>query len=140
MQGKHRLECLKRNLEDVNNELSGLEGTVACMKRYRAELVEDQLKVQTAFREHEAHMQAGPWCAVLLPLRCGTSHAMPAACFHLEGFAGCDIPDSPQEQVAHLPPKDLRAIRLVPAWTVLYVALPHRLPANSRLEPVTAYC
>ena len=64
MQGKHRSDRLALDLEDVNNKLSELGSipfsTVAAERHYRAELVEEQLEVRTALREHKAHMQAGP--------------------------------------------------------------------------------
>ena len=66
MQGEPRFDRLKRDLEDVKNQPRGLEGTfrtAAEMERHRAQLadaaIEEQLEVQTAFREHGAHLQVG---------------------------------------------------------------------------------
>ena len=67
-QGEPEFERLKRELEDVKNAPRGLEGTfrtAAEMERHRAQLadaaIEEQLEVQTTFREHGARLQ------VLLP-------------------------------------------------------------------------
>ena len=55
---------MKRELEEVKNQPRGLEGTfrtAAEMERHRAQLadaaIEEQLEVQTAFREHGARLQ-----------------------------------------------------------------------------------
>ena len=78
MQGEHRFDRLKRDVEDVKNQPRGPENpvpTAAEGKRHRAQLADDaskeQLKVQTAFRKQGEHMQVGPWCAVLLAPCCG---------------------------------------------------------------------
>jgi hypothetical protein len=64
MQGEPEFERLKRELEEVKNAPRGLEGTfrtAAEMERHRAQLadaaIEEQLEVQTAFREHGARLQ-----------------------------------------------------------------------------------
>ncbi len=64
-QGEPEFERLKRELEEVKNAPRGLEGTfrtAAEMERHRAQLadaaIEEQLEVQTAFREHGARLQA----------------------------------------------------------------------------------
>ncbi|KAK9841198.1 hypothetical protein WJX74_001758 [Apatococcus lobatus] len=63
-QGEPEFDRLKRELEDVKNQPRGLEGTfrtAAEMERQRAQLadaaIEEQLEVQTAFREHGARLQ-----------------------------------------------------------------------------------
>lgn len=63
-QGEPEFERLKRELEDVKNAPRGLEGTfrtAAEMERHRAQLadaaIEEQLEVQTQFREHGARLQ-----------------------------------------------------------------------------------
>ena len=63
-QGEPEFERLKRELEDVKNAPRGLEGTfrtAAEMERHRAQLadaaIEEQLEVQTTFREHGARLQ-----------------------------------------------------------------------------------
>ena len=64
MQGEPGFERLKRELEDLKNAPRGLEGTyrtAAEMERHRAQAadaaIEEQLEVQTAFREHGAKLQ-----------------------------------------------------------------------------------
>ncbi len=64
LQGEPEFERLKRELEEVKNAPRGLEGTfrtAAEMERHRAQLadaaIEEQLEVQTAFREHGARLQ-----------------------------------------------------------------------------------
>ena len=64
LQGEPEFERLKRELEDVKNAPRGLEGTfrtAAEMERHRAQLadaaIEEQLEVQTTFREHGARLQ-----------------------------------------------------------------------------------
>lgn len=64
IQGEPEFERLKRELEDVKNAPRGLEGTfrtAAEMERHRAQLadaaIEEQLEVQTQFREHGARLQ-----------------------------------------------------------------------------------
>ncbi len=64
LQGEPEFERLKRELEDVKNAPRGLEGTfrtAAEMERHRAQLadaaIEEQLEVQTQFREHGARLQ-----------------------------------------------------------------------------------
>lgn len=64
-QGEPEFERLKRELEEVKNAPRGLEGTfrtAAEMERHRAQLadaaIEEQLEVQTAFREHGARLQS----------------------------------------------------------------------------------
>lgn len=64
MQGEPEFDRLKRELEEVKNQPRGLEGTfrtAAEMERHRAQLadaaIEEQLEVQTAFREHGARLQ-----------------------------------------------------------------------------------
>ena len=59
-------------LEEVKAQPRGLEGTFrtsAEMERHRAQLadaaIEEQLEVQTAFREHGARLQVGPRRAYL---------------------------------------------------------------------------
>lgn len=66
-QGEPEFERLKMQLEDVKAQPRGLEGTfrtAAEMERHRAQLadaaIEEQLEVQTAFREHGARLQARP--------------------------------------------------------------------------------
>lgn len=63
-QGEPEFDRLKRELEEVKNQPRGLEGTfrtAAEMERHRAQLadaaIEEQLEVQTAFREHGARLQ-----------------------------------------------------------------------------------
>ncbi|KAK9806100.1 hypothetical protein WJX72_001362 [[Myrmecia] bisecta] len=63
-QGEPEFERLKRELEEVKNQPRGLEGTfrtAAEMERHRAQLadaaIEEQLEVQTAFREHGSRLQ-----------------------------------------------------------------------------------
>ena len=64
LQGEPEFDRLKRELEEVKNQPRGLEGTfrtAAEMERHRAQLadaaIEEQLEVQTAFREHGARLQ-----------------------------------------------------------------------------------
>jgi hypothetical protein len=64
LQGEPKFERLKRELEEVKNAPRGLEGTfrsTAEMERHRAQMadaaIEEQLEVQTAFREHGAKLQ-----------------------------------------------------------------------------------
>lgn len=102
MQGEHRFDRLKRDVEDVKNQPRGPENpvpTAAEGKRHRAQLADDaskeQLKVQTAFRKQGEHMQVGPWCAVLLAPCCGK--VMPPLRHALEGDAGHEHPGSHQE-------------------------------------------
>ncbi|CAD7697548.1 unnamed protein product [Ostreobium quekettii] len=64
MQGEPELERLKRELEEVKNTPRGLEGTfrtAAEKERHRAQLadslLEEQLEVQSAFREQGARLQ-----------------------------------------------------------------------------------
>ena len=64
MQGEPGFERLKRELEELKNAPRGLEGTyrtAAEMERHRAQAadaaIEEQLEVQTAFREHGAKLQ-----------------------------------------------------------------------------------
>ena len=66
-QGEPEFERLKMQLEEVKAQPRGLEGTfrtAAEMERHRAQLadaaIEEQLEVQTAFREHGARLQVGP--------------------------------------------------------------------------------
>lgn len=63
-QGEPEFERLKRELDEVKNQPRGLEGTfrsAAEMERHRAQMadaaIEEQLEVQTAFREHGARLQ-----------------------------------------------------------------------------------
>eukprot|EP00884_Botryococcus_braunii_P009363 jgi/Botrbrau1/18428/Bobra.0072s0020.2 len=63
-QGEPEFERLKRELEEMKNQPRGLEGTFrtqAEMERHRAQLadqaIEEQLEVQTAFREHGNKLQ-----------------------------------------------------------------------------------
>jgi phage shock protein A len=63
-QGEPEFDRLKRELEEVKNQPRGLEGTfrtAAEMERHRAQLadqaIEEQLEVQTAFREHGSRLQ-----------------------------------------------------------------------------------
>ena len=67
LQGEPEFDRLKRELEEVKNQPRGLEGTfrtAAEMERHRAQLadaaIEEQLEVQTAFREHGARLQVCP--------------------------------------------------------------------------------
>ena len=64
-QGEPGFERLKRELEELKNAPRGLEGTyrtAAEMERHRAQAadaaIEEQLEVQTAFREHGAKLQS----------------------------------------------------------------------------------
>lgn len=64
-QGEPELERLKRELEDLKHAPRGLEGTfrtAAEMERHRHQLadaaIEEQLEVQTAFREQGAKLQS----------------------------------------------------------------------------------
>jgi hypothetical protein len=64
-QGEPEFDRLKRELEEVKHAHRGLEGTyrsVSEMERHRAkmadEAIEEQLEVQTAFREQGARLQA----------------------------------------------------------------------------------
>ena len=73
-QGEPEFERLKRELEDVKNAPRGLEGTFrtsAEMERHRSQMadaaIEEQLEVQTTFREHGARLQ------VQSPLACCNS-------------------------------------------------------------------
>ena len=75
MQGEPEFDRLKRELEEVKNQPRGLEGTfrtAAEMERHRAQLadaaIEEQLEVQTAFREHGARLQVVLQAAMLGPL------------------------------------------------------------------------
>ncbi len=75
MQGEPEFDRLKRELEEVKNQPRGLEGTfrtAAEMERHRAQLadaaIEEQLEVQTAFREHGARLQVVLRAAMLWPL------------------------------------------------------------------------
>ena len=75
MQGEPEFDRLKRELEEVKNQPRGLEGTfrtAAEMERHRAQLadaaIEEQLEVQTAFREHGARLQVVLRAAMLGPL------------------------------------------------------------------------
>ena len=72
MQGEPEFDRLKRELEEVKNQPRGLEGTfrtAAEMERHRAQLadaaIEEQLEVQTAFREHGARLQVIYRAAIL---------------------------------------------------------------------------
>jgi hypothetical protein len=65
LQGEPELERLKRELEDLKHAPRGLEGTfrtAAEMERHRHQLadaaIEEQLEVQTAFREQGAKLQS----------------------------------------------------------------------------------
>ena len=65
VQGEPGFERLKRELEELKNAPRGLEGTyrtAAEMERHRAQAadaaIEEQLEVQTAFREHGAKLQS----------------------------------------------------------------------------------
>ncbi len=75
MQGEPEFDRLKRELEEVKNQPRGLEGTfrtAAEMERHRAQLadaaIEEQLEVQTAFREHGARLQVVLQAAMFWPL------------------------------------------------------------------------
>ena len=75
MQGEPEFDRLKRELEEVKNQPRGLEGTfrtAAEMERHRAQLadaaIEEQLEVQTAFREHGARLQVIFRTAMFWPL------------------------------------------------------------------------
>jgi hypothetical protein len=75
MQGEPEFDRLKRELEEVKNQPRGLEGTfrtAAEMERHRAQLadaaIEEQLEVQTAFREHGARLQVIFRAVMLWPL------------------------------------------------------------------------
>lgn len=75
MQGEPEFDRLKRELEEVKNQPRGLEGTfrtAAEMERHRAQLadaaIEEQLEVQTAFREHGARLQVIFRTAMFSPL------------------------------------------------------------------------
>lgn len=75
MQGEPEFDRLKRELEEVKNQPRGLEGTfrtAAEMERHRAQLadaaIEEQLEVQTAFREHGARLQVVLGAAMCWPL------------------------------------------------------------------------
>lgn len=64
VQGEPEFDRLKRELEDVKNAPRGLEGTfrsAAEMERHRAAAadaaIEEQLEVQTSFRQHGARLQ-----------------------------------------------------------------------------------
>lgn len=64
MQDEPEFDRLKRKLEEVKKQPLGMEGTfrTAAEREWRrAEMadaaIEEQLKVQTAFREHGARMQ-----------------------------------------------------------------------------------
>ncbi len=63
-QGEPEFDRLKRELEEVKNAPRGLEGTfrsAAEMERHRAAAadaaIEEQLEVQTSFRQHGARLQ-----------------------------------------------------------------------------------
>lgn len=65
LQGEPEFERLKRELEEVKNQPRGLDGTfrsAAEMERHRAQMadaaIEEQLEVQTAFREQGARLQS----------------------------------------------------------------------------------
>lgn len=65
LQGEPELERLKRELEELKHAPRGLEGTfrsAAEMERHRHQLadaaIEEQLEVQTAFREQGAKLQS----------------------------------------------------------------------------------
>lgn len=64
VQGEPEFDRLKRELEEVKNAPRGLEGTfrsAAEMERHRAAAadaaIEEQLEVQTSFRQHGARLQ-----------------------------------------------------------------------------------
>ena len=64
-QGEPEFERLKRELDEVKHAHRGLDGTyrsAAEMERHRAQLadaaIEEQLEVQTAFREQGARLQS----------------------------------------------------------------------------------
>jgi hypothetical protein len=64
LQGEPELERLKRELEEIKHAPRGLEGTfrtAAEMERHRHQLadaaIEEQLEVQTAFREQGTKLQ-----------------------------------------------------------------------------------
>lgn len=64
LQGEPEFERLRRELDDVKNTPRGLEGTfrtAAEKERHRAQLadslLEEQLEVQSAFREQGARLQ-----------------------------------------------------------------------------------
>ncbi len=64
LQGEPEFDRLKRELEEVKNAPRGLEGTfrsAAEMERHRAATadaaIEEQLEVQTSFRQHGARLQ-----------------------------------------------------------------------------------
>lgn len=64
-QGEPEFERLKRELDEVKHQHRGLDGTyrsAAEMERHRAQLadaaIEEQLEVQTAFREQGARLQS----------------------------------------------------------------------------------
>jgi len=65
LQGEPELDRLKRELEELKHAPRGLEGTfrsAAEMERHRHQLadaaIEEQLEVQTAFREQGAKLQS----------------------------------------------------------------------------------
>lgn len=68
LQGEAQYDRLKRELEALKNQPRGLEGTfriAAEMERHRAQLadaaIEEQLEVQTAFRDHGASVPLVPF-------------------------------------------------------------------------------
>jgi hypothetical protein len=71
LQGEPEFDRLKRELEEVKNAPRGLEGTfrsAAEMERHRAAAadaaIEEQLEVQTSFRQHGARLQVWNRCSL----------------------------------------------------------------------------
>lgn len=73
LQGEPEFDRLKRELEEVKNAPRGLEGTfrsAAEMERHRAAAadaaIEEQLEVQTSFRQHGARLQVQKCCSLCM--------------------------------------------------------------------------
>ena len=73
LQGEPEFDRLKRELEEVKNAPRGLEGTfrsAAEMERHRAAAadaaIEEQLEVQTSFRQHGARLQVRKRCSLCM--------------------------------------------------------------------------
>jgi hypothetical protein len=92
LQGEPEFDRLKRELEEVKNAPRGLEGTfrsAAEMERHRAAAadaaIEEQLEVQTSFRQHGARLQVLNHRSL-----CMLRHIAPLLQCAQEKSSGCD--------------------------------------------------
>ena len=69
MQDEARAVCMKNYTEDRQNQLR--VRTAAELNRDCAERVTAVSRLLSAVSQHEANLQVGPECTVLLPLCCG---------------------------------------------------------------------